>query len=248
MTGCVAHIFRHPIKSHGREEVRSVHLTQGQTIPWDRRWAVAHEAAKTDGSGWAVCANFSRGSKAPALMAINATTDKQAGTVTLTHPDLDQLTLDPDHEADRLLNWVRPLMPQDRAQSARIVRVEGHGMTDTPYPSVSITSLASLAAVSARVGRDLSPLRWRGNIWLDGLEAWEEFSWLGKTIAIGQAQITIRERIRRCLATSANPETGERDVDTLGALNEGWDHQDFGVYGEVTKSGTIKIGDTAELL
>jgi hypothetical protein len=56
------------------------------------------------------------------------------------------------------------------------------------------------------------------------------------------------EPIGRCLATTANPKTGERDADTLGALNEGWSHQDFGLYAQVIKAGTISIEDKVELL
>ena len=58
----------------------------------------------------------------------------------------------------------------------------------------------------------------------------------------------VREPIRRCLATTANPETGQRDADTLQALQSGWGHQDFGVYCEVVKSGEIQIGDMPEML
>ena len=63
----VTDIFRHPLKSHGREALKEVTLSQGAAMPWDRHWAVVHEASKADGSGWASCANFSRGSKAPLL-------------------------------------------------------------------------------------------------------------------------------------------------------------------------------------
>lgn len=85
--GRISALWRHPIKSHGREGLQSVTLTEGQTMPWDRRWAVAHEMAKTDGTAWAPSAEFSRGAKVAALMAIAATVDETAGTVTLTHPD-----------------------------------------------------------------------------------------------------------------------------------------------------------------
>ena len=81
-------LWRHPIKGHGREALDQVTLSEGQTMPWDRRWAVAHELAQADNTDWAPCANFSRGSKVPALMAINAISDEAAGTVTLSHPDL----------------------------------------------------------------------------------------------------------------------------------------------------------------
>jgi uncharacterized protein YcbX len=247
MTARVHQLWRHPIKSHGHEALQKAKLIAGQTLPWDRTWAVAHEGAKTDGTAWAPCANFSRGSKAPALMAIEATLDETSETITLRHPNRPDVTLHPERDADKLIEWVRPLMPEDRAQSTRVIRVPERGMTDTDFPSVSIANLASHVAVEAKCGSDLSTRRWRANIWLDGPAAWTEFNWIGKTLAIGDVRLEVQERITRCLATTANPETGARDADTLGALQT-WNHQDFGVYATVTQGGEIGLGDTARVL
>ena len=241
-------LWRHPIKGHGREALETVDLTPGRTMPWDRRWAVAHEAAKSEGTEWAHCANYSRGSKVPALMAIDARVNEADGTVTLTHPDRPPLGFDPDHEADRFLDWVRPLMPANRAQSTAIHRVPGRGMTDSDFPSISLINLASHRDLAARMGQDLSPLRWRCNIHVDGLNAWEEFDWIGKCLRIGTVELEVRERIRRCLATTANPDTGLRDADILGALNTHHGHQDFGVYAVVTRGGRVSTGDKVEVL
>ncbi|MFY2822992.1 MOSC domain-containing protein [Ruegeria sp. MALMAid1280] len=245
MTAEVTQLWRHPIKSHGREAVETVTVNPGQTMPGDRVWAVAHEASKADGSEWVPCANFSRCAKAPKLMAISA---RYAGeTLTLSHPDRPDLTFAPDSEQQAFLDWVQPLMPADRAASARIIRVPGRGMTDSDFPSISLCNMASHRAVGQKLGQDLSIHRWRGNIWFDGMPLWEEFEWLGREVQIGEAVFRVRERITRCLATTANPDTGVRDADTLGAL-ETWDHKDFGVYAEVLKGGAISVGDKVELL
>lgn len=252
MTVTVAEIYRHPIKSHGREALASVSLKAGKTMPWDRVWAVAHAAAKIgpDNPQWAMCANFSRGSKAPGLMAINAKLNEADGIVTLSHPDLGQISVNPDipEQAQALIDWAAPAIPVDRMTSAFVTRVPGRGMTDTDYPSISILSHASLAALSQSAGQTVSPLRFRGNIWLDGLDAWAEWDMVGKTIRIGEVEFLLREPIARCAATTANPETGERDLDTLGLLRDGWGHQNFGVYGEVTKGGFVQTGDGFEVL
>lgn len=248
MSGAVVGLWRHPIKSHGREELPSVTLTAGQTMPWDRTWAVAHEAAKTDGSEWAPCASFSRSSKAPELQAIHASLNEGTGRITLRHHARPDLTFNPDGDIAEFLDWVAPLMPKDRAASARIVRVPGRGMTDTEFPSISLCNLASHRAVERKIGHDLSPLRWRGNIWIDGLNPWQEMDWPGRVLRIGTAELRVVETIKRCLATTANPETGKRDADTLGALKSGWDHQNFGVCAEVTVSGTVRPGDRIELV
>lgn len=242
----VAALWRHPIKAHGRESVGRVTLTEGETMPWDRRWAVAHETSKADGSRWVPCANFSRGAKAPGLMAVTAKSNEDEGTVTLTHPRHGEITFNPDTQLRGFLNWVRPIMPADRAQSARILRVEKRGMTDTNFPSISLLNIASNDDLSEQMKMPLSMDRWRGNILLSGLAPWEEKTWIGKTLRIGGATLEVREEITRCLATTANPETGARDADTLDALNKRG-HQEFGVYAVVTGTGDVAVGDTVEV-
>ncbi len=248
MTARVAALWRHPIKGHGRESLTQVTLTAGQTMPWDRRWAVAHELSEVDNSAWSPCAAFSRGAKVPGLMAISAHCDITTGTVTLRHPDRPDLSFDPDQDVQAFLDWVRPLMPSNRAQSKHLVRVEGRGMTDTDYPSISLLNLASNTAMTAAMGQNISPLRWRGNIHISDLPAWAECDWTGKTLCIGAAELQVREPIVRCTATMANPDTGRRDADTLATLNRLFDHQNFGIYAEVTKTGDLSVGDTIEVL
>lgn len=250
MTGRVTSLWRHPIKAHGREELDAVTLIAGQTMPGDRVWAVTHEASKTDGSAWAHCANFSRAAKAPQLMAITARLDDTTGRVTLSHPDRDDLDFAPDGpepEIRAFLDWVAPLMPADRAASAGIVRAPGRGMTDSDFPSVTLCNMASHRAVEQRLGQPLSIHRWRGNIWFDGLPLWEEFEWLGRDLRVGGATLRVRDRTTRCLSTAANPDTGRRDADVLGAL-EHWGHQDFSVTAEVITPGEIRTGAKVERL
>jgi uncharacterized protein YcbX len=250
MTGRLARIDRHPIKSHGRETIAAVNVSAGRTLPWDRRWAVLHEAARVDGAEWAPCVNFSRGSKAPGLMAIDAALDEDDVRVNLTHPDRPELSFRPDSADDlpRFLEWVAPLMPADRAASAKIVSAGDRGMSDTDYASVSLLNVASIRALSDRLGQRLDPRRFRGNFWIDGLAPWEEFGWVGETIAIGDVRFRVEERIERCLATTADPETGRRDADTLGGLESGWGHRDMGVYLVALDDGRVETGAEVRLI
>lgn len=251
MTGRLAQIWRHPIKGHGREQIGAAVLEAGRTLPGDREWAVAHDQARLDSTPptWAPCMNFARGAKAPALMAMTAETGAD-GALTLRHPDRADLTFHPDDPAEeaRFLDWATPLNPPERARPARLYKVPGRGLTDTDFPSISLNSLSSHAAVEARVGRPLSPQRWRGNLVFDGLAPWAEFGWIGRRLRLGETELEVRERITRCLATTASTRTGRRDADTLGALEAGWGHRDFGVYAIVTRGGRIACGDVIEVL
>ncbi len=242
----LAAIWRHPIKAHGRERLETVTLAAGEAMPWDRRWAVAHDAARLpEAVGWAPCANFSIGSKNTALTAITARLDETRAEVTLDHPDRPSLTIRPDDPADatRLIGWLRPISPADRAQPERLVALPARGFTDTDYASVSMLNLSSHKSLEAEMGIALSPLRWRCNLWLDGLQPWAEEGWAGRRFRLGEAEIEIAEPIVRCKATTADPATGRVDADTLGALRAARGAQTMGVYARVVAPGRIAVGD-----
>ena len=250
MTATLTSIQRHPLKSHGREALGTVLLTAGQGLPHDREWAVAHDGAKLTEGRWAPCANFVIGSRTPALMAISARLDEATGTLTLTHPDRPDLTFRPDDADDqpRFLDWLRPLCPPDRAQPHRLYKVPGRGLTDTDYPSVSLINLASNRALAADMGQDLSPLRWRANFWIDGLDAFAERGLVGRRLRLGEAILDVTEPKVRCMATTANPDSGQRDADTLGALRTRFGDQCFGLYARVVTNGAVHVGDRIEVL
>ncbi len=251
MTARLAHICRHPIKSAGHEQVDRIALSPGRALPFDREWAVAHDAAKfgKDLTEWAPKMNFLRGVAGPELMAVSAVTDEAARTVTLHHPRSDRLTVAPDdpEDAARLIAWLRPLWPEGRPAPAFVTRVPGQAMTDVPEPFLSILNIASNRALSARLGQDLSIHRWRGNLWLDGLEPFAELGLIGRSLRIGEAELKVARVITRCRATCVNPATGQEDADTLGALQATRGHQDFGIYAAVTRAGTITREDRMEI-
>lgn len=243
----VASLWRHPIKGYGREAIDKVVFAAGQSMPWDRVWAVAHEASNAEPGEWAKCGNFGRAAKAPALMAVTAALDETSETITLSHPNLPDLTFKPDDTPNALIDWTASLVSKDRALPSHIMRLDGRGYTDSPFASVSLCNMASHKAIETHLGTELSIHRWRGNLWIDGLAPWEEMSWAGKIIRIGGCVFKARELATRCMSTASNPDTGVRDADTLGALDH-FGHQEFSMLAEVIETGPVAVGDTVEVL
>ncbi|SFD70391.1 MOSC domain-containing protein [Roseivivax sediminis] len=241
MTQRLAEIWRHPIKGLGRERLESVAVTPEAPLPGDRAWALLHENAAADTDAWQPRRNFLVVASGPRLAQIAATAHTD-GTITVTHPDRPDLTFVPATEGARLIDWVRPLWPEARPAPHRLVPAPPQGMADNGAALVSILSRASLAALSDAIGQPLDIRRFRGNLVLDGGSPWEEFDLVGREITLGGLRLKVTERIERCRATEANPETGERDADTLRILQDRWGHRDFGVYATILDGGTLAPG------
>ncbi|MEJ6489970.1 MOSC domain-containing protein [Leucobacter sp. USCH14] len=65
----------------------------------------------------------------------------------------------------------------------------------------------------------LDDRRFRSNIVIEGIAAWEELGWHGR-VRIGGLEFRVAEPIVRCLATHANPDTGDRDARVLITLTQ----------------------------
>jgi uncharacterized protein YcbX len=255
MTAVLARIFRHPIKSVGAEDLGETVLAAGRSLPRDREWAVLNDRAKVarlaDGraSAWGSKANFLTGRAGPSLMAVTASMQAD-GRLRLHHPDLRQLDIDPEDPADqaKLVAWLRPIWPADAPAPTAVVRAPGQPLTDEPVPYVSLIGSASLDDLSARAGTRLSPRRFRANFWIDGWAPFAELDLIGRRLRIGGATLEVVERVGRCRATDANPESGARDIDMLRLLQAEYGHTDLGVFCTVVEGGPVARGDRVEVL
>ena len=253
MTASLAHIRRHPIKSAGGEGLDAVTLAPARRLPGDRAYAVLTEAGERlasvteDAAGqpnrWLPKSCFLRGVVAPGLQAV---TGGGEGRLRLSHPDLPDLEFDPETEGARLIAWLSPLWPDGRGAPTRLVH--GPGIwTDQKWPWVSILSLASLAQLESDLGMTLGLHRWRGNLWVDGWDAFAERDMIGRIIRIGDVELRVTEPIGRCNATDANTDTGQVEIDMPKALDRLYGAQNFGVFAEVVSGGPIAIGDPVML-
>lgn len=241
MTATLAHIWRHPIKGIGSEALTEVALTPDEAVVGDRAFAMLNGLGE-DTDAWQPRRNFVQVASGPRLAAVGAVSTSDG--VMLTHPDRDPVEIKTSDGSETLSNWVGNLWPAEQRPPVRLVKAPTQGMTDVPYPSVSIGNLASLRALSQKAGMEIDMRRFRINLWLDGLAPWEEIDLLDRpTLTIGDALMAPEEPIERCRAPDANPRSGARDVSILQQLRDGWDTRNFGIYVKVQQAGTIRVGD-----
>jgi hypothetical protein len=118
--------------------------------------------------------------------------------------------------------------------------------------AVSLVSDGSLAELARQLGvGSIDGRRFRMLVEVEGAAAHEEDAWIGGEVTVGSAVLRITKPDARCAITTQDPDTGERDLDTLRTIlryrgfrpNDPERKIDFGVLGEVSRPGRISVGD-----
>ena len=250
MTGHIAAIYRHPVKGFTPERLSHADLTAGGPFPCDRLFAVENGPSGFDPAApaWVTKQKFTVLAAIPQVAKARTAYDEQTGVLSASAPGLAAFSGVMSQEADRerFAAWLADLIGEEDVKGPlKVVDAPGHRFMDHPKGDVSIINLASVRDLEAKLGRPVDPLRFRGNVYVDGWPAWSEHTWEGRDLMLGFAKAKVFKPIVRCAATHVDPETGERDIDVVKALFDGYGHMNLGIYVHVTDSGRIAVGDAA---
>ena len=113
--------------------------------------------------------------------------------------------------------------------------------------SVSLINVQSIIDFQKKIGKEIEVPRFRGNICIDGLKAWEERNWIGKIIKINDISFKVEKNIPRCVAINLKPKTDNNSLNLLHSLKKTYNHFDMGIYLTPLNDGKIKISDTVGL-
>ncbi|MDQ2871567.1 MAG: MOSC domain-containing protein [Candidatus Eremiobacteraeota bacterium] len=134
---------------------------------------------------------------------------------------------------------------ESHVQTAFRPAADGHEFDDAP---VSLVLDRWIDEVGAHVGRALDPLRWRPNFYVrtEPACAYAEFDLVGRFVEIGDTVLRVRSTIGRCVTTTYDVATGERNGEVLGYVARRRNNV-LGVYCEVELAGTVRLGDSLRL-
>jgi len=113
--------------------------------------------------------------------------------------------------------------------------------------SISLINNQSIEDFKNKTNQEIETQRFRGNIFVDGIEAWEERSWIGKIIKINNISFKVEKNIPRCVAINLKPNTDDNSLNLLQSLKKTYNHFDMGVYLTALDDGPINIGDNISL-
>ena len=113
--------------------------------------------------------------------------------------------------------------------------------------SVSLINHNTVKDFEKKIGHKIEHQRFRGNFYIDGLPAWKEREWIGKTVKINGLAFKVDDNIPRCSATNLKPKTSNITVNLPQKLKEFYNHMDFGVYILPLEDGEVARGDKIEI-
>ena len=250
----IAALYRYPVKGLSAERMPHVALLPGECLPQDRRFAIALAATPFDPARpeWLPKTNFAMLMRDEALAELQTCFDAEGGILTIVchGRTVFQAQITDPAGRDRAAQFFGEFLGGRLQGPPRLVEALGHTFSDarrkpnsTTYKYVSLVNLASISALEEVVERHVDPIRFRANVYFEGLPAWRELDWVGAVIAAGGAQLRVVSAISRCAATHVNPATATRDLDIVGSLKRAFGHINMGVYAEVISGGEIAEGD-----
>lgn len=263
----VAALYRYPIKGFTPESPPSLTVQPDGRIRGDRvlafRLANAPEPRRLeDGSAWWPKQHLLSLMDYPGIARLGMRYDDATQALTVTHdgaPLVEGVLDETGREriSAAVGEYARALLEARRlrAPDALPLVLEGDGVSahfqDRPRGYVTLHGRGSLLALGDALGdTDLDERRFRSNIAVDGLDAWAELGWSGG-IRVGEVEFVFDHTVIRCLATHANPDTGERDAEVMTTLTRTFGHEEpaFGILMLPTGAGgTIHVGDEVTLL
>ncbi|MDP2258386.1 MAG: MOSC domain-containing protein [Caulobacter sp.] len=252
MTATVSALYRHPVKGFTPERLASADLAVGENFPCDRLYAVEVGPSGFDAASpaWVSKMKFAVLARIAEVAKARTAFNEAAGVFSARADGLPDINADLTSEAGReaLAAWLTALLGDEADAPLKVIAAPGTWrFMDHPLGHVSIINMASVRDLEHRIGKPLDPLRFRGNLYVEGWEPWVENQWTGRTLKVGGAMTTVFKPIVRCAATHVDPTTAERDIDVVKALFDHYGHTLCGLYVQVTAAGRVAEGDALEL-
>ena len=229
MACVVEQIWRYPVKSIGGEQIGSTHI-DGDGVLGDRVWAVQDAAGKL-GSG----KDSKRFTRIFGLLGLTARYDDPSEPPIVTSGDGSDYPV-ATGAADEFLRplagkqvWVR--------RDTGIMHFDG-----VPFTLVGTATLDWLAAQLP--GVQVEARRLRPNLVVRTAEPFEEEAWLDRPVQLGTVEAVFEVILPRCVMVGMAQPRLARSNAVLKRIAARTDNPlGMAIGGQVTKAGTISIGD-----
>lgn len=255
----VAALYRFPVKGFGPERCERLEVLPGRGVAGDRVLAFRFANAAAPDDAWGVKFDCVALVNTPGLARIAVNFALPRLSFSADGKLLAEDDLSPEGRkriAAAVQDYVLglPINPLKDHPERLPIRLVGDGVTpryqDRATDEVTLHGRSSLAAAAAAAGTpELDEVRFRSNLAVDGLGAWAEQGWAGRRIRIGTVAFRFERPKGRCLATHANPRTGERDLPVMETLLKAYhaEKPTFAISLRAEGGGMLRPGDEVRI-
>jgi uncharacterized protein YcbX len=256
MSARIAWISRTPVKALALQHLDEAELGEGG-VEDDRRFYLVGEAGRLVSNK-----DF------PAFQLIHASYDGERDTLAFTLTDGREVTgavergeevVTSFHKRERPARLVLgpwgDVLSEIAGEPLRLVEPGTSGVDRGRNGAATLLATASLSALGDVLGvAAVDGRRFRMNFGVEGLEAHEEDTWIGRRVQVGDAVVIPNGNVGRCVITTQNPDTAISDLDTLKGLAayrrdiETTEPLPFGVHAAVAQPGRVRVGDPVALV
>ena len=259
----VVALYRYPVKGFTAESCPALEVLPEGRIAGDRALAFRFADSGLPPEAWSRKYGFAVLVNAPGLARLTARFDERSRRLSIRHGDalladesIDGAGREKLAAAIERYMLALPDNPLAGHHERLPLQLVGDGVTpryqDSEKGQVTLHSRETVAALGHALGDPaLDEVRFRSNIAIEGVEAWTENTWVGRRLRIGDVELeAVRDKVR-CLATHANPATGERDLQVMQTLTRAFAQKEPTLaIGLMTRGagGAIRVGDSVSLL
>jgi len=244
----IKNLFRFPIKSFTQEKKDSVDINDLGKIIGDRVGAFRLGEDSKDYEQWLKKTNYLSLMHVPYLSLIKINFDKSIEKITLTIPGSDSQEINIS-DKETIENIISEFLQKNHFEKKFRFIFPNNKITsfhDTQAGLVSLHSEESEKKLNNIIS-DVDGIRFRSNIIIEGCNAFEELSWIGKKITINGLNFIVEKSITRCAAVNCSPDQGLYDKNILKVLPDlnGIKEPSVGIKLKLlSKGGKINVNDS----
>ncbi len=257
MNSSIFAIYYCPVKSLSFQSLKLCHIKKNSGMENDRIFAFSRGIDKEQAKevekkpDQRKLNNFLTLKNSPVLNKYNFIYDNNK--LTLTHQEKNLITISTDNLEERSFLCDKILeLENSLTKPISILKNTEFPFFDTSHSnkvfnSISLININSIKDFEKNINEKIESQRFRGNFYIDGIDAWEERKWINKIIKINNVSFKVEKNIPRCVAINLKPKTDDNSLNLLKSLKKNYDHFDMGLYLTALDSGKVEVGSKVEI-
>ena len=260
MSAIITSIHNCPVKSISFQNIEKCKINKNIGIEGDRVFAFSQNLDLDQSKEFEKIPEVRKGKwnkivtlkNTPVFNKYNFLYEDNKLTLTLKEKEIITININNLDERDNLVKKLIELEGSLK-NDIRLMRNDEYPFYDTSISnksmfknSISLLNINSIKDFEKKIDRKIEKSIFRGNLYFDGIEAWEERKWIDKTLKINNLSFKVEKNIPRCVAINLKPKSDDNSFNLLKILKQTYNHFDMGIYLTPLEDGEINLLDKIE--